>query len=331
LWQFASFLAAVSWYFCARALAVSAVEQMVLRIGQNGSQPLLEAACLFFLLVTGLALLRRVERRRMPLALLLGLPRRRTAGEEWATGLAIGWGLAVAAILPMTLAGALDIRLWTTPHSLMLLGLSLAALGLSTLAKDIGIHVYAFQRLIDALGPVRATVAMAVFAGIYAAIDPAAPGMAIVVSVMFSVLLSLCWLRTQAVWVMWGLHFAWAAATAAVFGLPLDGYTSLISVVDTRALGPVWLTGGDYGPAAAVLSALFAIVAVPVLLRVTSDWAWDYTHPPIIPAGYDVTLPPPAAHVAMEQAALQQGMQAQPVNPASLVQILPATPPSRPE
>jgi hypothetical protein len=35
-----------------------------------------------------------------------------------------------------------------------------------------------------------------------------------------------------------------------------------------------------------------------------------------------VTIAPPAAHVAMEEAALA----AQPVNPASLVQILPATP-----
>jgi hypothetical protein len=57
---------------------------------------------------------------------------------------------------------------------------------------------------------------------------------------------------------------------------------------------------------------------------VTSDWAWSYTHPPIIPAGYDVTVAPPAAHVAMEQAAANAG----PVNPGSLVQILPATPQS---
>jgi hypothetical protein len=54
---------------------------------------------------------------------------------------------------------------------------------------------------------------------------------------------------------------------------------------------------------------------------VTGDYAWSYTHPPIIPAGYDVTIAPPAAHVAMEQA-----VAAQPINPASLVQILPTTP-----
>ena len=35
-----------------------------------------------------------------------------------------------------------------------------------------------------------------------------------------------------------------------------------------------------------------------------------------------VTIAPPAAHVEMEQAAMEAG----PVNPASLVQILPVTP-----
>jgi hypothetical protein len=104
-----------------------------------------------------------------------------------------------------------------------------------------------------------------------------------------------------------------------LFGLPLGGESSFSSVVDTRAAGRLWVTGGDYGPMAALFSVVVLIAAIPVLIRATGDYAWNYTHPPIIPAGYDVTIPPPAAHVAMEQAA-------QPVNPASLVQILPATP-----
>lgn len=92
-------------------------------------------------------------------------------------------------------------------------------------------------------------------------------------------------------------------------------------MVDTRAGGPVWLTGGAYGPFAAAISILLLLAAIPVLVRVTADYAWNYTHAPIIPAGYDVTVAPPAAHSAMEAAAASQ-----PVNPASLVQILPVTP-----
>jgi hypothetical protein len=66
---------------------------------------------------------------------------------------------------------------------------------------------------------------------------------------------------------------------------------------------------------------LLLLAAIPILVRATSDYAWEYTHPPLIPGGYDVSIAPPAAHVAMEQA----GESAQ---PASLVQILPSTPQS---
>jgi hypothetical protein len=137
-----------------------------------------------------------------------------------------------------------------------------------------------------------------------------------------SVLFCICWFRTHGLWLLWGLHFVWAASITALFGLPMAGDAAFTSVVDTRAFGPAWLTGGAYGPGAAALSILFLLAAIPVLVRVTGDYAWKYTHPPIIPAGYDVTIAPPAAHVAMEQAA----QTAQPVDPASLVQILPAAP-----
>jgi hypothetical protein len=147
-------------------------------------------------------------------------------------------------------------------------------------------------------------------------------GTRILIAMLMTLLLSLCWLRTHGLWLLWGVSFAWAASTAVLFGLPLSGDNSFSSIVDARAYGPAWLTGGGYGPAAALLSVLFLLAAIPILVRATSDYAWKYTHPPLVPGGYDVTIAPPVAHVAMEQA----GDFAQPVNPGTLVQILPATP-----
>jgi uncharacterized protein len=320
--QFAIFLAAVAWYFCARALSISASNGLALRFNLIDAQRLIEAACLIFLIVLGFALLRAIERRLAPLRLTLGLPSRSTSRAEWATGAAIGWGLSVASVLPMALARSLYVRLWTTPRAFELLALSLTTLALTTLAKDIGLRGYAFQRLIDATGPVRATILMALLSALYTSFNPAASGAAIAISVVASIVFSLCWLRTHALWLLWGLHFATAASTAVLFGLPAGGITRFSTVVATRTSGPLWLTGGDYGPSAALLTIFFLLAAIPILVRATSDYAWNYTHPPLIPAGYDVTIPPPAAHVAMEASA----QQSQPVNPASLVQILPATP-----
>ncbi|MGA1982841.1 MAG: CPBP family intramembrane glutamate endopeptidase [Acidobacteriaceae bacterium] len=308
-------------------MSESASSGLALRFDLADVQPLLEALFLLFLLVCGLSLLRTIEQRRAPLRLTLGFPQRATSRTEWATGAAIGWGLAVACVLPMALARTLSVQLWTTPRAFYLLGLSLFTLAILTLAHTLAVYGYGFHRLIDATGPVRATlILVAAVAGVHAAMPVpygTPPGTRILVDMLTTLLFCLCWFRTHGLWLLWGLHFAWAASTTALFGLPMAGNTSFTSVIDTRTAGAVWLTGGAYGPGAAAFSILFLLAAIPVLVRVTDDYAWNYTHPPIIPAGYDVTVPPPAAHVAMEQAA-------QPVDPASLVQILPATPQNPP-
>lgn len=323
--QFALFIAAMAWFVCARVLADSASNGIALRFDLSDEQPLLKAVFLLFLVVIGIAVLRVIERRRMPFRLTLGLPARATSREEWATGAAIGWGLAIVSVLPMAVAGSLNVQFWTAPRAFLLLGLSLATLAVGTLAHALAIFGYGFQRLIEATSPTRASLILVALAALNAAILPTpygtADGSRILVEMLATLLLCLCWHRTHGLWLLWGLHFAWSASTAVLFGLPIGGDTAFASIVDTRTTGPVWLTGGAYGPAAAAISILLLAAAISVLVRVTGEYAWNYTHPPIIPGGYDVTVAPPAAHVAMEQAA------AQPVNPASLVQILPAAPP----
>jgi hypothetical protein len=310
----------MAWYLCSRALAASAANGFALRFDLGDFEGLIEALALLFLLVCGLSLLRAIEQRRAPLWMTLGLPRRATSRTEWATGAAIGWGLAIAAVLPMVLGRTLNVQLWGAPRAWFLLGLSLATLAIGTLVHTLGVYGYGFQRLIEATGPVRATLILVLVVAIAHAMVPTPygtpQGTRMLVDILTTVLFCVCWHRTHGLWLLWGLHFAWAASTGVLFGLPLGGNVSYSSVIDTRAVGPAWLTGGDYGPGAAVFSILLVAVAIPVVVRVSGDWAWSYTHPPIIPAGYDVTVAPPAAHVAMEQAA---------VNAGPLVQILPAT------
>ncbi len=319
-------MAAMIWYLCARMLADSSSAGLSGRFDLGDFQPFIDAVALLFLLVCGVALLRAIEQRRAPLRLTLGLPRRSTSRTEWAIGAAIGWGIAIASVLPMVVVRSLNVHLWTSARAWELLGLSLLTLAVATLAHALAVFGYGYQRLIEASGPVRATLIMVGIGGVYAWLIPTPYGTPDGARILFEMaamlLLCLCWLRTHGLWLLWGLHFAMATSIGVLFGLPLGRDTSFSSVVDTRAGGPVWLTGGDFGPVAALFSVLLLIAAIPVLVRLTADYAWSYTHPPLIPAGYDVTIAPPAAHVAMEQAATA----AQPINAGSLVQILPATP-----
>ena len=79
-----------------------------------------------------------------------------------------------------------------------------------------------------------------------------------------SLLLCLCWLRTHGLWLLWGLHFAWAASTGVLFGLPLGGNLSFSSVVDTRAAGSAWLTGGELRPSGGSVFDPVLLAAIPV-------------------------------------------------------------------
>ncbi|MDR3745685.1 MAG: CPBP family intramembrane metalloprotease [Acidobacteriaceae bacterium] len=328
--SFFLFLVALLWFLYVRGLSTAAATALDLRFDLGSALPLVQASLLLVLVVCGLSILRSIERRREPLCLSLGLPRRATSGAEWATGAAIGWGIAVATILPLALARALDLRLWTTPRAFTLFFLSLLTLAVASLAHALAIYGYGFQRLIDATSPVRATFILVGLSAIHTAYlsapDGTANGTRILIAVLASILLCLCWMRTHGLWMLWGLHFAWTASTAVLFGLPLAGDNTFSSVIDTRAIGPTWLTGGDYGPAAAALTLLLLFAAIPVLIRVTDDYAWNYTRPPLVPGGYDVTIAPPTAHSAMEQSGQPDSSEPQPVHPAKLVQILPAAP-----
>jgi len=323
LLQFALFLTSGAWILFSQAVAFRAAQGIALRFFLLPERPLLAALFLLFLLALGFSMLQGLSHRSGGLREVFGLPARPTAAREWTLGAAIGWGGIVLAILPMALARTLQVSLWTTPRSFGLAAINLAAIAVTVLAGEIAFRGYPYRRLIEAIGPFSATVVMSLIFGLLRASNPSATRASVLIAMLLGLLLSLGWLRTHGLWLSWGLHFAWTASLAVFFGLPVSGDTQFSSVVQTQTFGSIWLTGGDYGPEAAIFTAVVLLIAIPVLLRVTREYSWEYTHPPIIAAGYAMDAPVPAAHVAMEQ-------QARPKAAApTLVQILPATPRSR--
>jgi hypothetical protein len=320
----ALFFGCIALYRLASMLALSAASGFAARFDLGDEQPLLEAVAFLFLVVVGIAAMHIVERRLAPLRWSLGLPKRATSREEWGTGAALGWGIALISVVGMVLAHTLHLQLWTAPRAFWLLSIGAVSLALITLAKTLALYGYGFQHLIEATGPVKATVVLVAIVTMEAMLTPSPDstpdGYRILVSALGALLLCLCWIRTRAAWLGWGAWFGWAASTNLLFGLPLGHGMSYSAVIDGRAGGPMWLTGGDYGPSASGVLVLLLLAAIPMLVRLTSDYAWNYTRKPIVPAGIPVEIPAPAAHTAIEQAP--------PPPPAALVQIQPIAPAS---
>jgi membrane protease YdiL (CAAX protease family) len=284
--------------------------------GQN----LLESLFLLFLAVIGFRALDFVATRGAHRKEMLGLPRRTTAGREWGSGFAVGWGLCLAAVLPALLSGHFHAVLNHGAGVAPGIVAAVATLAVAALAEEVIFRGYAFRRLVKGMGPAWASLVMSVvFAWVLLGGNrPRNLGWALLDAFLFGVLLAMCYLRTHGLWVGWGLHFGYRVMMAVVLGLPIVGRSDFGSLMDGNASGPRWLSGGAFGLDAAGWTAVVMLAGMAVVYRVTKDWAWAYTLPEILPAGYEVVVAPPPAHVAMEKAAA----------PPPLVQILPVTPQS---
>jgi membrane protease YdiL (CAAX protease family) len=323
--QLALFVTSVAWFLAADTVAAHAARGLSERFALNVARPLLTSVFLLFLLAVGFSILQAIAKRPSSLREVLGLPKRPTARREWELGAVLGWGLVVLAVLPMAVLGTLHVYLWMQPRAFGLLLLHLVTLAVAALAEEVAFRGYPFRRLIEAVGPVAATIGLSFLFGLGHALNPGANWTSTLVTMLAGLLLSVAWLRTHGLWLGWGFHFAWNASMGILFGLPISGISDFGSIVQTRSFGHLWITGGDYGPEGASFTAIVLLVGIALLVRITRDYAWHYTYVPIVAAGYPMEAPPPAAHVAMEQMA-QQGI---PTPAVTLVQILPSTPQTR--
>src|ERR1700677_856372 len=229
----------------------------------------------------------------------MGLVFRSGWEREFGLGVALGWGMLVASILPLVLTGGLIITFWLVPRQFGILFIDLLLLAVASLAEEVAFRGYPFQRLIEAMGPTLATIAFSsVFAGLHM-LNPGANRASFLITAFSSWLLSVAYLRTRALWVCWGWHFAWNASMCLLFGLPVSGITEFSPVVQSNTVGPVWMTGGNYGPEASAVAAIVVLFGILFVYRATRKLAYLHAQPVIVAAGIPVDLdassstPPP--------------------------------------
>lgn len=312
---FGFFILALVYFLFAVQVSGSAARGLT----SGDTRELLARSILLFLLLVGYAGMGfAFQSQREPIK-AMGLMLRPGWQREFGLGLALGWGGIVACVLPIALFGSLVVTLWNTPRQYGLFLLNLLVLGVAGLAEEVAFRGYPFQRLIEAVGPTTATILMAVFFGLIHLRNPGATSASTLVTVLSGVLLATAYLQTRALWLPWGFHVGWNWVMALLFGLPVSGL-NFSAVVDSNPIGPVWLTGGAYGPEGSLTAVIVLVIGLVVLVRVTRDYAWKYAQPVIVAAGYPVDLD--AAQSRVHEAA--QANASEPAVPR-LIQIAPST------
>jgi len=315
------FIVAVLWFFMARGLA----HRLAMEEATEPFVPLVEQALLAFLLLVGYAGMGFwLDREAHPVS-AQGLPWRAGGLGEAGMGLAVGWAVAVACVLPMVVGGGIAIVLVLGHSAWVWLVADAAFFALAALAEEIAFRGYGFQRFERAVGPLGAALGFAAFYAIVQALLPGSNHASIAVSVMLSLVLSTAYLRSRALWVSWGINFGWKASRALVFGLAISGVSNHSPVVQGNPMGSFWLTGGGFGLDGSWVAFVALLIALPVVYRLTRELDYRYNAPVIVPGGIPVDLD--AAGRRQHEAAMGPAAPAAP----SLVQILPvATPPPEP-
>lgn len=314
---YSRFIAAVLWFFLARSLA----RQEAAGLLNEQWRPLVEQAIFAFLLLAGYAAMGFVlDRQQRPLS-EQGLPRRAGWQAEAGLGLAVGWALAVACVIPMVIGGGIAIVLDLQPSAWGWLAVEAAFFAVVALAEEIAFRGYGFQHFERAVGGLGAALGFAAFYAIVQALLPGSNRLSVAISVLLGLVLSMAYLRTRALWVSWGINFGWKASRALVFGLTISGVSSHSPVVQGNPMGPFWLTGGGFGLDGSWTAFFLLLVALPVVYRLTRELDYQYNAPRIVAGGIPVDLEAVAK--------LQHEAAMAPVAPAapSLVQILPVAAP----
>lgn len=310
------FLLAAAWFLFSDLAATRAAGSF----NAGDLQEPLYRVLLLFLLIVGYWAMSRLGQRRMEPGQATALIARPGWGREVALGAALGWAGVLACVLPAALIGGLVITAFTNAHQYFVAFLDLIALAAGTLAIEIAFRGYPFLRLVEAMGSGLGAFFMAVVYAIWRTHAAPTTTASVLVSFFLGLVLATAVLRTRALWVSWGFHFAWIATMSMLFGLPVSGSMSYSPLIVTNAKGPAWVTGGLQGPGGSAFAVLVSFLLLFWMVRVTGELKHKYGFAAIVPGGIPVDLD--AASRAQHEAAMGETTPQQ----SSLVQILPAQP-----
>jgi membrane protease YdiL (CAAX protease family) len=222
----------------------------------------------------GVLALRKWARNHVPAAARwkrLGLDFQAAGVTEFAIGFVIGTSAMVGVFLVEGLTGLLQVS-----------DLQLPVVGIlkrgGILAAAAALEELLFRGfMINGILTVRRSVWFAVAAsallfGVAHVANPNGTALGAVSTMIGGIMYALAYLWSGRLWMPWGLHLAWNFIQGPVLGFPVSGF-KWESIVQQMDVGPVLLTGGDYGPEGGLVGIAFRLVVILLLIL------WRYRSP----------------------------------------------------
>lgn len=182
-------------------------------------------------------------------------------------GLLLGAGTASLMLTAPLLAGTGHlVRQDASAFSWASLIFYVVSLAAAAFGEEMIFRGYAFQLLIEKIGPYATLLPVAVIFGLSHMSNPNSSGIGVLNTILWGIVLGYGFLRSHDLWLPIGLHFGWNVVLP-LFGVNLSGLTIDITRYHYRwDLIPLW-SGGDYGPEGGLLATVFVIGLFFALLK----------------------------------------------------------------
>ncbi|GAA1125292.1 type II CAAX endopeptidase family protein [Citricoccus alkalitolerans] len=204
------------------------------------------------------AAVRRIEQRPV---IELARP---TAARRLLLGTLGGLTLAVVSIGLIAAFGGYEIVGWgTLAGALTVVGMMFAV----AVAEEVLFRGVIFRLVQHRWGTWMTLAASALLFGLVHLVNPGATLWgALTLAVEAGLMLGAAYVATGSLWLPIGLHLGWNITTVAIFGTIGSGGDAREALVEAVTPGPVWLTGGSFGPEASLISVAVCSIATVLLL-----------------------------------------------------------------
>jgi membrane protease YdiL (CAAX protease family) len=180
-------------------------------------------------------------------------------------GIGLGFG-ALLLVVSVGILGALGVYQITGNNGWQAMLATVPGFILAGVLEEVLIRGIVFRILEQSLGSWIALAVSAALFGILHLLNPGATLLnAAAIGIEAGVLLAAAYMLTRRLWFCIGIHIAWNFTQGGVFSVAVSGGSSK-GLLQSRMVGPEWLTGGTFGVEASIVALAVCAVAGIALL-----------------------------------------------------------------
>lgn len=183
-------------------------------------------------------------------------------------GILLGFGFISLIMVILAILGYYKIDGQNPDSAILLIFLMSVQAGIM---EEIFMRGYLFRIVEEGLGTWWSVILSALLFGFIHAWNPNASFISsISIALTAGVVFALLYAITRNLWIVIGMHFAWNFTLGGIYGAPVSG-SDAKGFFNGILEGPEWLTGGDFGPEASVITmVVFSLFGIWLIFKTIS-------------------------------------------------------------